>query len=213
MPDVTFHGPAGRLEGKYFPAKDPTAPIALIMHPHPQHGGTMHNKVAYRAFESFARCGFSVLRFNFRGVGNSEGEFDNGIGELTDAAAALDWLHAQHGHTRGIWICGFSFGAWITLQLLMRRPDVKRFIAISPAAGSYDFSFLSPCPTSGFILCGTNDEITPHEEVEDLLKKTSRQPGAKLHYTTILGADHFYTNHQDELGKRLCQYIVSNADV
>ena len=82
MPDITFQGPEGRIEGKYFQAADPTAPIALVMHPHPQHGGTMNNKVTYRMFESFARCGFSVLRFNFRGVGNSEGIFDNGVGEI-----------------------------------------------------------------------------------------------------------------------------------
>lgn len=212
MPDITFNGPEGRIEGKYFQAEDPNAPIALVMHPHPQHGGTMNNKVTYRIFESFVRCGFTVLRFNFRGVGNSEGEFDSGVGELSDAAAALDWLHAQHPHTRGIWISGFSFGSWIMLQLLMRRPDVKRFIAVSPPMGMYDHSFLSPCPSSGFIMCGTNDEITPHTDIEEQLKKTARQKDTKLHYSTIPGADHFYTQHQEELGKTLCQYIVSNME-
>lgn len=212
MPDITFNGPEGRIEGKFFQSKDPTAPIALVMHPHPQHGGNMNNKVSYRVFESFARCGFSVLRFNFRGVGNSEGEFDNGVGELSDAAAALDWLHAQCPQARSIWISGFSFGAWICMQLLMRRPDVKRFVAVSPPAGMYDFSFLSPCPASGFVTCGTNDDITPHNDIEELLKKTTRQKGSKLFYSRVEGADHFYTNHQDQLSNLLCKYIMKNQD-
>lgn len=207
MPDVTFNGPEGRIEGKYFEQKDPTSPIALVMHPHPMHGGTMNNKVTYRLFESFVRNGFSALRFNFRGVGNSEGAYDNGVGELSDAAAALDWLHAQHPHCREIWIAGFSFGAWITMQLLMRRPDVRRFIAVSPPAGNYDFSFFSPCPTSGFVVVGTHDEITPADDIERLLKKTTRQKGVKIHLSKLPYADHFYTQQQDELGGLLHTYI------
>ncbi len=208
MPDVTFNGPAGRIEGKYFQQKEnPTAPIALILHPHPMHGGTMNNKVTYRLYESFVRCGFSVLRFNFRGVANSEGNYDNGVGELSDAASALDWLHAQNPHTREIWVAGFSFGAWITMQLLMRRPDIRRFIAVSPPAGNYDFSFFSPCPTSGFVMVGTHDEITPAEEIQNLLKKTTRQKEVKIHFATIPYADHFYTQQQDELGHMICKYI------
>ncbi len=210
MPDVTFNGPAGRIEGKYYQAADKSAPIALVMHPHPQHGGTMNNKVTYRLFESFARNGFSVLRFNFRGVGNSEGIYDNGVGELSDAAAALDWLHAQNPHTNDIWISGFSFGAWIMLQLLMRRPDVKRFIAVSPPAGMYDFAFLSPCPASGFFTVGTHDEITPAEDLENLLKTTVRQKEVKLHMAKVDHADHFYTQHQHQLAQLLNQYIRSN---
>ena len=212
MPDITFSGPEGRIEGKYFQAADPKAPIAVVMHPHPQHGGTMNNKVTYRIFESFARCGFSVLRFNFRGVGNSEGLFDNGVGEINDASAALDWLHAQHPHAKQIWVAGFSFGSYVMLQLLMRRPDIHRFIAVSTPAGSYDHSFFSPCPTSGMFLVGTGDEITPYEDIEAMLKKTARQKEIKLHYSKVEGADHFYTSHQDELSKRLCQYIISNKE-
>lgn len=212
MPDITFNGPAGRIEGKYFQAKDPRAPIAVVMHPHPLHGGTMNTKVTYRIYEAFAKCGFSVLRFNFRGVGNSQGEYDNGVGELSDAAAALDWLHAQHPSTSGIWIAGFSFGSWITLQLLMRRPDVHRFLAVSPPAGMYDFSFLSPCPASGFVVVGDNDEITPSTDIENLLKKTARQKDVKIHYSKILGADHFYTEQQEELAQKLTQYIMANLE-
>ena len=207
MPDVIFQGPAGRLEGKYFAQKQPESPIAVILHPHPLHGGTMNNKVTYRLFETFVRLGFSTLRFNFRGVGNSEGVFDNGVGELSDAAAALDWLHAQHPHTPEIWLGGFSFGAWITMQMLMRRPDLKRFVAVAPPAGLYDFTFLSPCPTSGLVIYGNHDEITPAADTEALLKRTTRQKTIQISAAKINGADHFFTHQQDELAATVGAYI------
>jgi alpha/beta superfamily hydrolase len=207
MPDLTFLGPAGRLEAKYFMQKQPEAPIAVVLHPHPLHGGTMNNKTTYRLFETFVRAGFHTLRFNFRGVGNSEGVFDNGIGELSDAAAALDWLHAQHPHAPEIWLAGFSFGAWITMQMLMRRPDLKRFIAVAPPVGLYDFTFLSPCPTSGLVVYGNVDEITPPAEVENLLKRTTRQKTINISAAKIMGADHFFTNQQDDLVATVGAYL------
>ena len=89
MPEVIFTGPAGRVEGRYTAGPLPSSPVALILHPHPKHGGTMNNKVVYSLFQAFAKKGFSTLRFNFRGVGRSEGSYDNGEGELADAAAAM----------------------------------------------------------------------------------------------------------------------------
>ena len=116
MPDVIFNGPEGRLEGRYQPGRSPTSPIALMLHPHPQHGGTMNNKVVYTLHHTFARRGFAVLRFNFRGVGRSQGSFDRGEGELSDAAAALDWLQTYNPNAVACWIAGFSFGAWIAID-------------------------------------------------------------------------------------------------
>lgn len=207
MPDINFNGPAGRIEGKYFAAPKPNSPIAIVCHPNPIQGGSMNSKVAYQLYAAFARNGFNVVRFNFRGVGNSEGEFDNGPGELADAAAALDWIHSQHPHAPGIWISGFSFGAWIMLQLLMRRPDVARFIAVSPPANMYDFSFLSPCPASGLVIMGDNDDVTPMANTVEMVKNTSRQKNVTIHTSVVKGADHFYTDHLDEFGKRLDAYI------
>jgi len=211
MPDVSFQGPAGRLEGKYFSQKEKNSPIAVILHPHPLHGGNMNNKVTYRLFETFVRNGFSVLRFNFRGVGNSEGTFDNGIGELGDAAAALDWLHSNHPHTPQIWLAGFSFGSWITLQMLMRRPDLKRFIAVAPPAGLYDMTFLSPCPTTGLVIYGGSDELTSPADTEHMLKSTTRQKGISIHAAKIPGADHFFTSHQEELIATVNTYIKQES--
>src|SRR6201992_4234582 len=142
MPEVIFTGPAGRLEGRYHPAKQKNAPIAMILHPHPQFHGTMNHQIVYQCYYAFAHRGFSVLRFNFRGVGRSQGSFDHGTGELSDAASALDWAQTINPEARACWVAGFSFGAWIGMQLLMRRPEVEGFISIAPPANLYDFSFL-----------------------------------------------------------------------
>ena len=117
MPEVTINGPEGRIEGRYFHSKTPNAPIALFLHPHPQHGGTMNNKVVYSLYHAFAQRGFSCLRFNFRGVGRSQGTFSRGEGEMSDAASALDWLQGNNADAPQCWIAGFSFGAWIGMQL------------------------------------------------------------------------------------------------
>ena len=142
MAEVFFNGVAGRLEGRFHRSENPRAPLVLVLHPNPAQGGTMNNRVTYAVFQAFVNMGFSVLRFNFRGVGRSQGEFEDGPGELSDATIALDWLQAQNPDARQCWIAGYSFGAWIGLQLLMRRPDINNFIAVSPPANEKDFSFL-----------------------------------------------------------------------
>ncbi len=149
MPEIIFNGPAGRLEGRFHPSTQRGAPIAIILHPHPQFGGTMNNQIVYNLYYAFAERGFSVLRFNFRGVGRSQGAFDHGQGELSDAAAALDWVQTINPDARACWIAGVSFGSWIGMQLLMRRPEVEGFISVAPPANRFDFSFLAPCPSSG----------------------------------------------------------------
>ena len=146
MPDVIFPGPEGRIEGRFSPPPRPRAPVALILHPHPQGGGTMNDRITQAMYKSFVARGFAVLRFNFRGVGRSQGTFDNGIGELSDAASALDWVQSIHPEAQTTWIAGFSFGAWIGMQLLMRRPEIRGFLSVAPPANMYDFSFLAPCP-------------------------------------------------------------------
>ena len=134
MPELIISGPAGRLEARYHHETPTNSPIALILHPHPQFGGTMNNQVVYALYYMFVERGFSVLRFNFRGVGRSQGYFDNGPGELSDAASALDWLQLQNPDARSCWIAGVSFGTWIAMQLLMRRPEIDGFICVAPPA-------------------------------------------------------------------------------
>src|ERR1700687_5576351 len=195
MPDVIINGPEGRIEARYHHARTAAAPMALVLHPHPQHGGTMHNKVVYALYQCFVRRGFSTLRFNFRGVGRSQGSFDRGEGELSDAAAALDWMQTYNPNAGSCWVAGFSFGAWIGMQLLMRRPEIEAFISIAPPANMLDFNFLAPCPASGQIIHGEADEIVPEPFVAKLVNKLSHQRGITIDYRVISGASHFFTDH------------------
>lgn len=207
MPEVIFNGTEGRLEGRYHHSKRSAAPIALMLHPHPLHGGTMNNRVVFGLFQAFQRRGFSVLRFNFRGVGRSQGRFDAGQGELSDAAAALDWMQTVNPNASACWIAGYSFGAWIGMQLLMRRPEIDGFVSISPPAGTLDFTFLAPCPASGLIVHGSKDEVVPSEAVEKLAKKLANQKNVFVDYRLINGADHFYGERMPELMSTVESYL------
>ncbi len=207
MPEVIFPGPDGRLEGRYHPQKNKDAPIALILHPHPQLGGTMNNKVVYHLHYAFHRLGFSVMRFNFRGVGRSQGEFDQGIGELSDAAAALDYVQAMNPNARTTWVAGFSFGAWIGMQLLMRRPEIAGFVSVAPPANMYDFSFLAPCPSSGLIINGELDRVAPMGEVQKLVDKLKTQKGIEISHEVIPGASHFFEKQLEEMIGKVESYV------
>ena len=207
MPEVTINGPEGRLEGRYTHGTDSNAPIALFLHPHPQHGGTMNNRIVYEMYHTFAKRGFSCLRFNFRGVGRSQGVFSRGEGELSDAATALDWLQTYNENARDCWIAGFSFGAWIAMQLLMRRPEINGFISIAPPANQYDFTFLAPCPSSGLILQGDDDDIVPHETVGKLVDKLRAQKGITIDYEVMPDTNHFFTGKVDDLKDSLSTYL------
>ena len=207
MPEVIFNGPDGRLEGRYQPNPAPGAPIALILHPHPLYGGTMNNKVVFNLYQTFVRRGFAVLRFNFRGVGRSQGTYDNGQGELSDAASALDWVQSLHPNAGQCWIAGFSFGAWIAMQLLMRRPELTGFVAVSPPASLFDFNFLAPCPSSGLIVHGTEDDLVPEPEVAKLAQRLGNQRDIKVDYRKVPGANHFFANHSETLGTLVDDYL------
>jgi alpha/beta superfamily hydrolase len=199
MPEVIFTGPEGRLEGRYQRGKGENAPIALILHPHPLFGGTMNNRATYELYNLFTRKGFAVLRFNFRGIGRSQGEYDHGQGELADAATALDYLQQLNPNTPFAWVAGFSFGAWIGMQLLMRRPEITGFISVSAPANLYDFSFLAPCPSSGIVLHGQNDKICAPDETRIMVERTRTQKGRKIEFEVIPEADHFFESHMESL--------------
>ncbi len=199
MTEIIFNGPAGRIEGRYTHSKIVNAPLALVLHPHPEQGGTMNNKITYSLFHAFAARGFSVLRFNFRGVGRSQGVFDRGEGELSDAASALDWMQEINKNAPYVWIAGFSFGAWIGMQLLMRRPEIQGFVSVAPPANLYDFTFLAPCPSSGLIVQGGRDDIVPSSSVDKLVQKLRAQKGIEIDYRVFDKANHFFHNHVEHL--------------
>lgn len=208
MPEVFFNGPAGRLEAKYTESVNKQAPAVLLLHPHPVHGGTMDNKVVYQTYRAFVDNGFSVLRINFRGVGRSQGEFDNGVGELMDAATALDWLEMHSPSSSEIWIAGFSFGAWVAMQLIMRRPDITRFVVISPPVDKYDFSFLSPCPIPGLIIQGDQDSIVREQSVAEFAIKLNKHKKGAVDYSLITGGDHFFRTRLEALTQTVADYAM-----
>jgi len=207
MPEVIFTGPAGRIEGRYQPGRVENAPTAIILHPHPQFGGTMNNQLVYDLYYMFVKRKFATLRFNFRGVGRSQGIFDHGQGELSDAASALDWLQSFNPDARSCWIAGFSFGAWIGMQLLMRRPEIDGFISIAPPSNLYDFSFLAPCPSSGLILHGDKDAVVPMDAVKGLVDRLKTQKGIVIDHQTVPGANHFFENKVEEAVGRVADYV------
>ncbi len=212
MPEVIINGPAGRIEGRYHQSSNHKAPVALILHPQPLYGGTMNNKVVYNLYKSFANNGFSVLRFNFRGVGRSQGKFDNGVGELQDATVALNWLHNQNMDAQTFWVAGFSFGAWIGLQLVMRRPDIENYILAAPPVSKYDFNFIVPCPASGLIIQGDKDDISKEADSAKLVEKLSLRDEAQIDYEIINDADHFFREHMDDFNTVTDDYIKDRIE-
>ena len=211
--EVFIPGPAGRLEGKYFKNQKQKSPIAIVLQPHPQYGGTMNNRVVVEVFKSFVENGFSVLRINFRGVGKSDGTFDNGQGELSDAAAALDWIERENQDFSQCWVSGFSFGSLICMQLIMRRPEVTKFISVSPQPNVYDFTFLAPCPISGQIIIGEKDELVSKESINDLMARLKIQKGIEIKFNEVKNSNHFFKNKESDLKKTLYQYIKEITEI
>jgi len=172
----------------------------------------MDHRITVAMYEQYKLRGFSVLRFNFRGVGRSVGVYDNGQGELQDAAYAMDYMQSFNQNAPFTWVSGYSFGAWIGMQLLMRRPEVAGFISMSLPTNTYDFAFLAPCPASGLITYGTQDPIVPADDVDRIVEKIRVQKGHQIHTYPIEGADHFYTNHLDEAMYVIDDYLDANLD-
>ena len=211
--EIFIPGPCGRIQAKYSKNENKGAPVALVLQPHPQYGGTMNNKITYETYNSFYKMGFSVIRINFRGVEKSDGVFDNGQGELSDAAAALDWIEKENPDYSQCWVSGFSFGSLICMQLIMRRPEVNKFIAISPQPNVYDFTFLAPCPISGLIIHGKNDELVPEDSLLNLKERLSSQKNIEVKFNSMVGANHFYNNKEKELASTIENYLKEKITI
>src|SRR5450759_4689209 len=193
-------GPVGRLEGLLdAPAGKPKAAV-VFAHPLPTHGGTMHTKAVYQGTKGLVRAGCVVLRFNFRGVGGSEGTFDGGAGEGGDYTAALDYL-AAHNSGRPLWAAGFSFGAWIALETGAVDDRVTALIGIAPPVtkAAYDFSNTTRSTKPKFFVQGEADDICP---VQDMWAFYGGLPEPK-ELVIIDGADHLFDGHTTEVGEAL----------
>jgi uncharacterized protein len=193
-----LEGPAGRLEAILWTPSDPARqrpPLAAVVcHPHPLFGGTLHNKVVYRAAKSLDALGIPVLRFNFRGAGLSGGEHDRGVGEQGDVRAALDFLGTQFPGVP-VLLAGFSFGAWVGLRVGCEHPRVSHLIGLGMPANSSDFSFLNQCNKPKLFVHGSEDEYGAIEKVRALVASLS----GENHLVVVEGADHFFAGKLNEL--------------
>ncbi len=190
-----IEGPAGRLEALLWTAgHDDPRRVALVCHPHPLFGGTLHNKVVFRVAKALHAYGFPVLRFNFRGAGLSEGAHDDGMGERADVGAALDYL-AKEFPERPILLAGFSFGAWVGLRVGCEDSRVAGLIGLGLPVNNSDLSYLRSCAKPKLIIQGSNDQYGSRERLQALFD-TIEEP-KKLVF--VDGADHFFTDKLDRV--------------
>ena len=195
-------GPAGRLQALLEQPADgaPTGAV-VVCHPHPQHGGTMHNKVAHTLARSFVRLGFAALRFNFRGTEQSEGQFDEGIGELDDALAAIAWMRAHYAE-QPLWLAGFSFGAAIAVKASMVG-GVSGLVSVAPAISRFASGLDGQPDCPWLIVQGDEDELVTVEETVDWLN--TLRPGPALQ--VFAGAEHFFHGRLGELREAVAAFV------
>lgn len=191
---VTLKGPAGDLEGVLHEVEPrPHELAAVVCHPHPMFGGTLHNKVTHRVASVLHELGAEALRFNFRGVGRSEGAHDRGSGELEDARAALGWMRARYPGAR-LWLAGFSFGSWVAARLAASDPSVERLILVAPPVRRSRFDVLRHCPVPKLVVQGTADTTCPPADLAQAYpswaepKQLIEVPGATHFFDRQLGA-------------------------
>ncbi len=200
-----LNGPAGRLEAILWrPSAGPPSIAALVCHPHPLFGGTMHNKVVYQAAKSLDALGLPVLRFNFRGAGLSAGKHDRGIGEQDDARAALDFLAGEFPGLP-LLLAGFSFGCWVGLRVGCEDERVTALIGVGTPVNSTDFSFLMRCSKPKLFVHGSKDV---HGAIEKVKSLVASLPGENQ-LVIVEGADHFFTGKLDQLDRAMTNWVAA----
>jgi alpha/beta superfamily hydrolase len=199
-------GPAGRLEALLEePVLAPGRPLraaVVFAHPHPLHGGTMHTKAVFRGTKALASLGCAVLRFNFRGVGRSSGTFDNGVGELEDFRAGLDFMAGRYPQS-DLWSAGFSFGAYIALTSGARDDRVSTLIGIAPALHMYDFSAVKESVKPKYFVQGARDELCPLAHMQAFFAELP--PPKEL--AIVAGANHLFHGQVEEVGTALVKLL------
>lgn len=204
--NLFLEGPAGRLEAILWTPSTPARlrpPLAAVVcHPHPLFGGTMHNKVVYQAAKSLDACGLPVLRFNFRGAGLNAGKHDRGVGEQGDVRAALDFLAKQFPGVP-LLLAGFSFGAWVGLRVGCQEPRVSHLIGLGIPVNSSDFSFLGQCRKPKLFVHGSNDQYGALARVKALVASL---PGEN-HLVVVEGVDHFFAGKLNELDAAITNWL------
>ena len=204
--EISITGPAGKLEAIVeTPVNIAAVGAVVVCHPHPQHGGTMHNKVVYTLARAFVRMGFTALRFNFRGTGTSEGEFDDGVGELEDAKAVLTWMRSEYvGGPQ--WLGGFSFGAAVALQAALEFP-LNGLITVAPAVDRIASGLRGQPDCPWLIVQGDQDELVDIADTIDWVNGLN--PGPEL--LVLPGAEHFFHGRLVQLREVVTNFVQKKA--
>jgi alpha/beta superfamily hydrolase len=214
MPAVFIPGGQGRkIEAKYafVPRTGRTRARALVLHQHAALGGGMDHRALYQAYYALVGRGFEVARFNFRGVGASNGDFsvDEGEGEVNDANAVLDWMQERTGGGDvPVLVVGFGYGAWIGAHLMARRPEVTDVVLVTPEPNLYDFSFMSEfCPARSLIVSAGRDEVVPARATDDLLFALSQLQLGKSEHVGVADADHSLSTGLEGVLGAVLEYV------
>ena len=202
-----FEGPTGRIEAIL---KEPAGEVtraAIVCHPHPLFGGTMHNKVVFRIAKAFHQSGFAALRFNFRGTGRSEGSHDEGRGEQDDLRAAIGFVEQRYPGAE-IWLAGFSFGSAVMLRVACGLERASALVAAGVPVSKYDFEHLASCAKPKLFVQGGRDEFGPAADIGRLFEALPEPKRLKV----IDGADHFFEGRLDELEQVVKDFIKEFGD-
>jgi uncharacterized protein len=197
-----FEGPAGLIEAILKEPDGPMTRAAIVCHPHPLFGGTMHNKVVFRIARAFQDSGFSVLRFNFRGTGRSEGEHDDGLGEQDDLRAAIKFIEEKYPDAE-IWLAGFSFGSAVMLRAASCDDRVRAIVAVGVPVSKYDFSEVSRCGKPKLFVQGSLDQFGSPDDLKRVFESLDEPKQLRI----IEGADHFFEGHLSELVDDISSFI------
>jgi len=208
-------GPAGRIETLLWSTskkgEDARPPLAAVVcHPHPLFGGTMHNKVVYQAAKTIHRFGLPVARFNFRGVGLSEGTHDKGLGEKDDVLAVIDFLAAEYPGVP-LLVAGFSFGSWVGLRAGCGDARVAEVIGLGLPVGdleSRSFSFLNRCDKPKLLASGEFDRFGPPNKLRAMVEQFPPRVRENTRMAIVAGGDHFFTGHLPELDRTIADWLV-----
>lgn len=197
MVDVIIAGESGKLHAVYHKSEQESAPLAVVLSGSPRQKCHMNDRISYAMFRAFMDVGFSVVRFNYRGVNDSEGAIGTTADNMLDIATVVDWIQNKNEDSEKIWLAGHQLGAWYVLQMLMRRPEVSGFALVSPDASVSDFGFLSPRPNRGLLLQGMNEGEEANAFGVHLTQILKKQAQISLETIKVKNADAGYSQPGD----------------
>ena len=209
MVDVIITGESGKLHAVYHKSELEAAPLAVVLSGSPRQKCHMNDRISYAMFRAFMDIGFSVVRFNYRGVNDSEGSIGTTADNMLDIATVIDWIQNKNEDSDKIWLAGHQLGAWYVLQAMMRRPEVSGFALVSPDCSVSDFGFLSPRPNRGLLLQGANESDEAKNFGAHLTQILKKQAQISLETIRVKNADAAYSQPADlrQMYKDLKAYV------